>query len=168
MKFAKIFATKFAKYKIGGSKDNLIILMPWININYNRKHGIKQTTDYNFKQELLKRMLLKRDIATATWKCDWRLVYKPLSCSQAARENAGFVHKGEFSHGRDCCERTMLGTVVTLSAQRSVSRPCPIRTVSELMKLSRVSWTSLREVRLPFTSSSPMPENLDKCHTGFQ
>lgn len=59
-------------------------------------------------------------------------------------------------------------TVVTFRAQRSVSRPCPIRMVSALMKLNRVSCTSLREVRLPFTSSALMPENLDKCHTDHQ
>lgn len=52
--------------------------------------------------------------------------------------------------------------VVTFRAQRSVSRPCPIRMVSALMKLIRVSCTSLREVWLPLTSSSLMPENLDK------
>lgn len=55
--------------------------------------------------------------------------------------------------------------VFTLRAQRSVSSSCPIRMVSALMNLNKVSCTSLREVRLPFKSSSLMPENLDKYHT---
>lgn len=59
-------------------------------------------------------------------------------------------------------------TVVTFRAQRSVSRPCPIRMVSALMTLNKASCTSLSEVQLPFTSSSLMPENLYKCHTGHQ
>lgn len=55
--------------------------------------------------------------------------------------------------------------VITFRAQRSVSRLCPIRIVSALMKLSKVSCTSRREVWWPFTSSSLMPENL--CHKRY-